>query len=322
MKAAYFSQYGSPDVISIKDIPAPTPLPNQILIKNKACTVNRTDSGFRSAEYFVSRFFSGLFKPKFHVLGTDFAGEVVGIGADVKRFKIGDSVFGFDDSLFGGHAEYLVIDENKVVTTFPDSIPYTIAACIFEGGHYALSNIKAANLHPGQTVLINGGTGSIGSAAIQICKHFGAHVTALCGGEHLDIVKDLGADEVYDYTKIKTLSELNKTFDFVFDAVGKRSFAEAKPILKENGIYISTELGKHLENPLLGILGNYKKRKRVLFPIPVSKAEDAEFLRDLVINGSYKPLIDPKKFEFEEIAEAYRYIETGQKIGNVVLSLE
>ena len=243
MKAAIYTQYGVPEVVKIMDVEKPTPKENEVLIKVHASTVNRTDCGFRSAEYFVSRFFSGLFRPKFKTLGCEFAGEIEAIGKAVSSFKIGDKVFGFNDSRFGGHAEYMTLAENAPFTTMPNNVSFEVAAAITEGAHYALCDIRAAKVKHGQKVLVNGGTGGIGSAAVQLLKHFGAEVTAVCGTQHVELVKSLGADVVIDYLK-EDFTKRNQTFDFIFDAVGKSSFGRCKPLLKENGIYISTELGK------------------------------------------------------------------------------
>ncbi len=319
MKAAVFRKYGPPEVVGIEVINRPIPTAKEVQVKVHFTTVNRTDCGFRSAEYFVSRFFSGLFVPKQKVLGCEFAGEITKIGKEITRYKIGDRIFGFNDSVFGGHAEYLTLPEDAAIVEIPAAFSYRDAAPLSEGGHYALSNIRAAKITAGQRVLINGGTGAIGSAAIQLAKHIGAEVTAVCATQHLDLVRALGADVVIDYTK-QDFTLLQNKFDVVFDAVGKSNFGRCKPLLNDTGIYMSTELGPHFENPFLGIIGLFRSGKRVLFPIPLLKRDDILFLRELAEAGKFKPIID-RTYPLSEIVDAYTYVETGQKIGNVLISV-
>jgi NADPH:quinone reductase-like Zn-dependent oxidoreductase len=319
MKAIIHTQYGPPEVVKLMEVEEPLPKSNELLVKVYATTVNRTDCGFRSAEYFISRFFSGLFKPKYKPLGNEFAGEVESIGKDVTSFKIGDKVFGYNDIKFGSHAEYLTIGENDAVTTMPNNLSFIESAPITEGAHYALYDILAAKIKEGQNILVNGATGAIGSAALQLLKYYGANVTAVCDTNNLDLVKSLGADEVIDYTK-KDFTKITQTFDFIFDAVGKSSFAKCKPLLKEKGIYISTELGKNGENIWLALITPLFGGKRVLFPLPSINKKDLIFLKELVETGKYKPLID-RQYRLDQIIEAYKYVETGQKIGNVVITV-
>lgn len=317
MQAAVYNKYGPPEVVSIQDIPKPVPKENEILVKVFYSSVNRTDCGFRSAQYFISRFFSGLIAPKYPALGCEFSGVVEQIGGDVKLFNPGDAVFGFNDENFGGHAEYLVIKEKAAVVKKPGTIAMEIAAIITEGGHYALSAIRAAKVQSSQKVMINGGTGAIGSAAIQLCKYFGADVTATCRTEHIALIKSIGADSVIDYNQ-EDFTKQNQQFDFVFDAVGKSTFGKCKPILKPKGIYISTELGPGMQNPFLALVAPLATGKKLLFPIPFSKKEDMEFLGKLTAEGKFNPLHD-RTYSLYEIVDAYKYVETGQKKGNVLI---
>lgn len=319
MKASINTQYGPPEVVKIMEVDIPTPKDNDVLIKVHASTVNRTDCGFRSAEYFVSRLFSGLFKPKNQTLGCEFAGEIVGMGKTVTQFKIGDKVFGFNDTQFGGHAEFMTINAQAAIATMPNNVPYEVAAAITEGGHYALCDIKAAKVKSGQKVLVNGATGAIGSAAVQLLKHFGAEVTAVCDTKNGTLVQSLGADVVIDYQK-EDFTKRSETFDFIFDAVGKSSFGRCKPLLNENGIYISTEFGKNGENIYLALLTPLFSHKKLLFPLPSISKDDVIFLKNLVETGQYKPVID-RYYPLEQIVEAYKYVETGQKTGNVVITI-
>lgn len=318
MRAAIHTKYGPPEVVSIQKIARPVPKANEVLIKVHAATVNRTDCGFRSAQYFVSRFFSGLFKPKHQVLGCEFAGEVVQIGNAVSAYQVGDRVFGYDDTRFGGHAEYKLMAEHGTMAAIPGDLPYRVAAALTEGSHYALSNIRAAGVKPSHHVLVNGATGAIGSAAVQLLKHFGAFVIAVAGTQHQSLVRSLGADMALDY-QLTDFTTTEHRFDFIFDAVGKSSFGQCKPLLKPNGIYVSTELGKHSENIFLALTTRFRKGKRVLFPLPMMRQEDLLMLRELAVTGKFKPLID-REYPLESIVEAYRYAETGQKTGNVVIT--
>jgi NADPH:quinone reductase-like Zn-dependent oxidoreductase len=317
MRAIVNIKYGSPEVAKLMEIDKPSPKEKEVLIKIYATTVNRTDAGFRSAEYFISRFWTGLFKPKYITLGCEFAGEIEQVGDKVTLFKKGDKVFGFDSNKCGSHAEYKIIEEGEALASMPQNLTYYEAAPICEGGHYALCDIRAANVKAGQNVLVNGATGAIGSAAVQLLKHFGAKVTAVCDTKNLMLVKSLGADFVIDYTK-EDFTKIDQKFDFIFDAVGKSSLGKCKRLLLGNGIYISTELGENAENIYLAIITPILGGKKVLFPIPTIKKEDVIFLKRLVENGEYKPLLD-RQYPLEQIVEAYKYVETGQKRGNVVI---
>lgn len=319
MKAAVHTRYGPPEVVSIREVPKPAPKDNEVLIRVYASTVNRTDSGFRSAEYFISRFWSGLLRPKQQILGCEFAGQVEAVGKEVKVVKVGEKVFGFNDKKWGGHGQYITLEENDPFTTIPEGLTYEEAAPITEGAHYALGHIRAAKVARRQSVLVYGATGAIGSAAVQLLKHFGAHVTAVCSTNHVALVESLGADVVIDYTQ-EDYAQAGRRYDVVLDAVGKTSFGHCKPVLAEKGIYISTELGKNWENvylPLLTLLG---KGKKVLFPIPTISKADVEFLKQLVERKEFKPVED-RRYTLEQIVDAYRYVETGQKVGNVIITL-
>src|SRR5690606_4082190 len=319
MKAALHTRYGGPDVVSIGDIPKPELGEYDILIRVCASTVNRTDCGFRSAQYFISRLFSGLFRPKNPVLGCEFAGEVEEVGESVTLFKPGNLVFGYDDNKFGGHAQFKLAKENGALALIPDGMDMEVAAALNEGSHYALSNIRAAKVKKGDSVLVYGATGAIGSVAVQLLRHFGAYVVAVCNTRNVGLVKSLGADEVVDY-QTQDFTVISHRFDFVFDAVGKSSFGQCKPLMKDKGIYISTELGKGSENIWLALTTRFGRGKRVLFPLTLMKKEDVLYLRELAEQGSFKPVID-RSYALDDIVEAYRYVETGQKTGNVILNM-
>lgn len=319
MKAVIYTEYGPPEVARLVDIPKPEPKTNEVLVKVYASTVSRSDAGFRSAEYFISRFWTGLFRPKHPVLGCDFAGVVEAIGSQVTTLKVGDRVFGFNDNTCGGHGEYLTRAETDAIALIPEGISFEVAAAIPEGAHYALVDINAADVNSGQQVLLNGATGAIGSAAVQLLKYYGAKVTAVCDTANVALVKSLGADEVIDY-KQQDFTKTTNQYDFIFDAVGKSSFGACQPLLKEKGIYISTELGKNGENVLYALTTSFGKGKKLLFPLPTITKQDLVFLAELVQKGKFKPVID-RYYTLEQMVEAYRYVESGQKIGNVVLKV-
>jgi NADPH:quinone reductase-like Zn-dependent oxidoreductase len=320
MKAAVYLKYGPPEVVSVQEIPMPAPKANEVLIRVHASTVNRTDAGFRSAEYFVSRFFSGLFKPRRTVLGCEFAGVVVEKGSAVTRFNIGDRVFGYDDAKFGGHAEWIAQPENGHIALTPNHLDDHTAAAMTEGSHYALNYIRATGIGPESEVLVYGCTGGIGSAAVQICKHLGAHVTAVCGTAHQALAHQLGADIVVDY-QMSDFTKTDRRYDVVLDAVGKSSWRQCLPLLKPQGFYTSTELGRHGENVWRSILLSKSKGKRLLFPIPSISQVDVEWLADLSTKRAFTPVID-RVYSLDDIIEAHRYVSSGQKIGNVVISLK
>lgn len=319
MKAIVYSQYGPPEVAQLKEVERPVPKEHEVLIKIHAATVNRTDCGFRSAAYFIVRFWSGLITPNNKILGCEFAGVVESVGSAVTLFKPGDNVFGFNDTTFGAHAEYMVMAEDAALTTMPQNFSFEQAAALTEGIHYALCDLRAAKIARGQAYLINGATGAIGSAAVQLAKYFGTEVTAVCATNHVDLVKSLGADEVIDYTK-QDFTKVNKQFDTVFDAVGKSSFGKCKPLLKKHGVYMSTELGYMSQNPFLALITPLLGGKKVLFPIPTINKEDVTFFKELAETNAFKPVID-RRYTLDQIVEAYRYVETGMKTGNVILTI-
>jgi len=319
MKAVHYHQYGGPEKLSIDQLPVPAPEPNELLIRVHATTVNRTDCGFLRGKPFIVRFFSGLRTPNATILGCEFAGKVVTCGEDVSDFVIADRVVGFkdDDFGFGGHAEYTCIPASAMISRIPDVISYEQAAPALEGAHYALHFIRAAGVDANHSVLINGATGAIGSAAVQIIKHLGARVVAVCETRHIDTIASLGADRVIDYTQ-EDFTQCEERFDFVFDAVGKSTFTRCRKLLTARGCYASSELGPWSQNPFLALWTKWFGQQKVLFPIPVNRKADAEYLCGLMEAGHYLPLFD-RSYSLDDIAEAFRYVETGMKIGNVVV---
>jgi len=318
MKAVVYTKYGSPDVLQLKEVEKPNPKDNEVLIRIVATTVNRTDCGFRNPEYLAVRLVGGLFKPKKKILGSELAGVVEIIGKNVKTFKPGDAVFGLSTFNFGTHAEYICIAEKKSITTKPANISFAEAAAVCDGGFLALSNIRKIDFTKHCKILVNGASGSIGSASVQLAKYFGANITAVCNTKDFELLKSLGADEVIDYTK-EDFTKNGQEYDVVIDAVGKSSFFRCRKILKPKGIYFSTELGYLSQNIFLALFTPLFGGKKVLFPIPKDSKEDVVFLKELMEAGKYKAVID-RIYPFEQIVEATKYVEKGQKVGNVVIN--
>ena len=320
MKAIVCKKYGPPEVLQLRDVAKPVPRDNEVLIKIHATTVNRTDCATRKAKPFFARLITGLIRPKKTILGTEFAGEIEAVGKDVTSFKVGDKVFGFSGNDFGAHAEYMTMPEDGFLTTMPENMTYEEAAPSTEGAYYAHSFIRIANIQSGQRILINGATGAIGSAAVQLIKYFGAEVTAVCNTKNVALMKSLGADKVLDYTK-EDFTKEDQRYDAVFDAVGKSSFGRCKPLLKPGGIYVSSELGYMAQNIILALVTPIIGNKKVMFPIPKHSDENIVLFKELIEAGKYKGVID-RCYPLEEIVEAYKYVETGQKTGNVVITVE
>ncbi len=320
MKAVVCTRYGPPDVLQLKEVDKPAPRDNEVLVRVHATTVNRTDCATRKAQPFFARFVTGLIRPKKTILGTEFAGEIEAVGKDVTSIKVGDKVFGYSGDDFCAHAEYMTMPEEGSLTTIPANMTYEEAAPSTEGAHYALSFIRNANIQSGQKVLINGASGGIGSAAVQLVKYLGADVTAVCNTKNVALVKSLGADRVLDYTK-EDFTRGDQMYDAVLDTVGKSSFGRCKPLLKPGGIYISSELGYMAQNPILALITPIIGNKKVMFPNPKHCDENVVLFRDLMEAGKFKGVID-RCYPLEEIVEACRYVETGQKTGNVVITLQ
>ena len=319
MQAAIRSQYGPPGVLTVETVETPAPKDHEILVRVFAATVNRTDCALLGASPFIMRFVAGLFRPKLRITGTDFAGRVEAVGKNVTAFKPGDKVWGFDDIGLSSHAQYLTIPGNKAVLLMPENVSFEAAAASAEGAHYAINFVNKVTIKSGQKVLVNGATGAIGSALVQILKHLGAHVTAVCDTKNLELVRSIGADEVLDYTKAD-FTQHDATYDFIFDAVGKSTFGRCRPLLNRRGIYISSELGPWSQNLFLALFTPLMSGKKVVFPLPVDIPKSLSFIKDLTEKGRFKPLID-RVYPLENIREAYEYVAGGQKTGNVVLRM-
>lgn len=320
MKAITRTRYGGPEVLTVQEVEPPVPKDHEVLVRVHATTVNRTDCGILWARPFVIRFFTGLFKPKHRIAGTDFAGRVEAVGNAVTSFQVGDRVWGFYDEGLQSHAHYMTLAEGKAIAKIPDGITYAQAAASGEGAHYGFNSIHKMKLVPGQKVLVNGATGAIGSASVQLLKHYGLHVTATCATPHVELMRGLGADRVIDYTQ-EDFTEDAEQYHFVFDSVGKSTFGKSKRVLLPGGVYISSELGPRGENLYLPLFTRLFGKRRVIFPIPFNCRRTVLFMTQLIQDGKFKAVID-RTYAMEQVAEAYRYVDAGQKIGNVILSME
>jgi NADPH:quinone reductase-like Zn-dependent oxidoreductase len=320
MRAAVNTRYGPPDVVRIGEAEEPVPRGNEVLVRIHATTVNRTDCGYRAAKPFITRFFTGLRRPRVTIMGTEFAGGVDAAGGAVTAFEIGDRVFGYSEGRFGCHAELVTVPEDGSIATIPANLTFIEAAPGTEGAHYALAFIRKAKIHQGQAVLVNGATGAIGSAAVQIIKGLGAQVTAVCDTAHLDLVWGLGADRVIDDTT-EDFTKDEQQYDVVLDTVGKSTFRRCRRLLRPGGLYLSSDLGPLCQNPVLALLTPLLPGKRVMFPFPRDSQAIVRHLKELMESGTFRPVID-RRYRLDQLVEAYRYVETGRKIGNVVIEVE
>ncbi|QJX80541.1 NAD(P)-dependent alcohol dehydrogenase [Priestia megaterium] len=323
MKAIVYTKYGPPDVLQLKEVEKPTPKENEILVKVIATTVTVADVRARSFTvptlfWIPARLTLGIRKPKKEILGTELAGEVESVGKNVKKFKVGDQVFAASLSGFGAYAEYKCLPEDGPVSIKPTNITYEEAAAIPIGARTALNFLRKANVQSGQKVLVYGASGSVGSYAVQLAKYFGAHVTGVCSTANLELVESLGADKLIDYTA-EDLSLVNETYDIIFEAVNKSSFSDCAKLLKKGGTYINVT--EPLPNFQMLKNGLVSKKKLLLSRNSPETSEALDFLKELVESEELKVVID-RRYEFEEIVEAHRYVERGHKRGNVILNIE
>lgn len=318
MRAMVCTRYGTPDVLELREVAKPTPKDNDVLIKVFAGVVGPSDCAFRKGDPFIIKLMYGLTKPRLPTQGVEFAGEIDSVGRDVTQFKPGDQVFGISPDRFGAHADYLCLPEAKPFIVKPASVPFEDAVGICDGATTALTFLRdVAKLKPGQRLLINGASGAVGTYAVQLARYFGAHVTGVCSGANVELVKSLGADRVIDYTTTD-FTTTGDTYDVIFDAVGKRSFSQCKRALTKNGMYLTTvpSLGIVFQMARTALLGS-KKAKFVAAGL-MQKRENLVFLRTLMETGKIKAVID-RCYPLEQTADAHRYVETGRKKGNVVI---
>ena len=299
MKASIRRRYGQPNQIKIEETEELLPKDDEVLIRVYATTVNRTDCANLTAKPFIMRFVLGLFNPRKIILGTDFAGEIVTTGKNIKSFNVNDKVFGFSDTGSESQAEYITTAVENVFP-IPKNVDYKQAAASLEGAHYAYSFLHKVNIKSGQNILINGATGGIGSALLQFLKQYDVKITATCNTKNIKLIKSLGANKILDYTK-EDFTNDNDKYDFIFDTVGKSTFGKCKSLLKETGIYISSELGPYSQNLFYPILTSISNKK-VIFPIPYSKQKTIPYMSELLETERFKPVID-REYLLEDISD-------------------
>jgi NADPH:quinone reductase-like Zn-dependent oxidoreductase len=324
MKAIVFTQYGPPEVLQLKEVAKPTPKDNEVLIKIWATVVATTDADSRKGLPIFSRLVTGLTTPKITILGFQLAGEIEAAGKDVKRFREGDQIYGGSTLGLGAHAEYISLPEEGPITLKPANMTYDESAAIVEGSLTALPFLRdKANIQSGQRVLINGASGSTGTAAVQLAKYFGAEVTGVSSTTNLELVKSLGADTVIDYTK-EDFTKSDHTYDIIFDAVGKSSFSRCKSSLSKGGVYLTTAASPAILVQMLWT-SRIGSKRAIFAPTGLrsarEKAEDLVFLKELIQAGKLTAVID-RRYPLEQTAEAHRYVDKGHKKGNVVITVE
>ncbi|MCV2365089.1 NAD(P)-dependent alcohol dehydrogenase [Paucibacter sp. DJ1R-11] len=320
MKSAYRSHYGHAEVLSLRELERPSPKADELLIRVRAATVSRTDGAILQGRPWLMRCFCGLLRPRSTTPGCDFAGEVMAVGERVTRFKVGERLFGFDDLGLGSHSQYLCLAESKALARIPEGVSFEHAAASAEGAHYAINFLNKVGLESGQTVLLNGATGAIGSALLQLLKQRGARVTATCPGAQAEWALGSGAERVIDFQKQDFTHDPTR-YDFVFDAVGKSSFGRCRPLLKPGAVYISSELGPYAQNLGLALCTPWLGGRKVVFPVPLRTQASLDLMQGLLAQGAFKPLID-RRFPLAEIQAAYRLTLSGAKIGNVLVTMD
>lgn len=323
MKAFIYEEYGSPEVLHLREIAKPTPKSNEVLIRIHATTVTSGDWRVRSLEVpfgfgLISRLVFGIIKPRNPILGSELSGVIEAVGKDVTKFKIGDHVFAFDGFGMGCHAEFKCLHQDGAMALKPVNLTWDEAAALSFGGTTALSFLRRGKLQLGEKVLINGASGSVGTAAVQLAKYFGAHVTGVCSTANQELVKSLGADHVVDYTK-EDFTEASERYDIIIDTVGTAPFSRSKNLLKKGGrlLMVIADLPDMFQIPWVLMTSN---RKIIAGPA-AERAEDLQFLADISKEGAFKPVID-RRYPFDLIPSAHRYIDTGRKKGNVVIEVQ
>jgi NADPH:quinone reductase-like Zn-dependent oxidoreductase len=324
MRAIVYDRYGPPDVLRIEDVEPPVPNEDDVLVRVRAVAVTRADCATREANRrsgiavaLISRSISGVRRPKQRILGSEFAGEVEAVGPAVREFAVGDHVFGTSGFRFGAYAEFICVRETARIADKPAGLSFAEAAAIPDGGLNALWCLRGADLQKGQRILVYGASGAIGTAAVQLARHLGADVTAVCGTKNLDLARSLGADRVIDYAH-EDFTKNGQTYDVIFDAVGKHAFARCKGSLTRGGSYLATD---GFRNLFLALWTSRFADRKVVFRIPPRYTkQDVVFLKELIEAGRFRPVLD-RRYPFADVIEATRYVETEQKTGNVVLTI-
>lgn len=323
MKAIVYERYGPPNVLELREVAKPTPKPNEVLIKIHATTVTSGDWRVRSLDMpvgfaLISRLFLGVSRPRQPILGMELAGEIESVGKDVRKFNVGDQVFAFTGTRMGCHAQYRCVREDGALALKPPNLTYAEAAAISFGGTTALDFFRRGKLRSGESVLVNGASGGVGTAAVQLAKHFGAEVIGVCSSANVALVRSLGATHVTDYTK-EDFTRNGETYDVIVDTVGTAPFSRCKDSLKAGGRLLMV-LGP-LPDMLLVPWVSMTSSKKIIAGPAAERAEDLRFLAELAQTGAFKPVID-RRYPLEQIVEAHRYVDSGRKKGNVVITVE
>ena len=319
MKALVCGRYGPPEGLEIREVERPRPRDGQVLIAVHATTVNRTDVAMLQGTPFLARLSTGVRRPRHPILGTEFAGRIEAVGSEVHGLAVGDDVFGFSSATYGAHAEYLIIPADGPVATIPAGLSYAEVASSTEGTHCALSSIEAADLGDGDEVLIYGASGAIGTAAVQLLVHRGVTVTAVCDPNGTAVVASLGAQVVIDRSR-QDFTRTSVRFDAILDAVGKTTYARCRHLLKPGAPYLSTDLGPGWQNLALIPLTRFVGDHRVLIPLPTDERRHVLEVRELLASGAFRPVVD-RTSAFDDIVEAYRYVQSRRKLGTVVVTV-
>lgn len=320
MRAVVQDRYGPPEVLRIEEVERPVPKDDEMLIRVRATTVTQTDTHARRADLFLWRLVLGLRRPRSRTLGVELAGEVEAVGSAVSEYKVGDAVFGSPAAYFGTHAEYVCVPERAPLAHKPAGMTFDEAAAVADGAMQALSTLRLAAAKDGRRVVVYGASGSLGTAAVQLGKHFGAHVTAVCSTKNVELVRSLGADEVVDRLQ-EDFTKNGQTYDAIIDAVGKYSFRRGRRALKPGGVYVATDGGRfYLETLAMLIATRWIGSKRVRGAIGRRSKQDVQLLKKLIEAGEFRAVVD-RRYPMDQVAEAHRYVETWQKAGNVVLTI-
>ena len=314
MRAVVHDRYGPPEVLRIVDVERPVPGRGELLVRVRATTVNQTDCHMRRARPVFWRFLLGLRRPKRKILGMEFAGEVAAVGEGVTEFELGDRIFGIRN--FGSNAEFVCVKESSPLARMPEGATFEEAAALCDGAFQGMAALRCGNVGKRTRLLVYGASGSCGTAAVQLARHFGAHVTAVCNTKNLDVARSLGADEVIDYTK-DDFAKNGETYDVILDAVGKQSFFHSRSSLRPGGSYVATD---RMINVLLLVWTRWFGKRKVVFGMPRLTKENVQFVKELVEAGEYRAVID-RRYPLEDVVEATRYVESWQKTGNVVLTV-
>jgi NADPH:quinone reductase-like Zn-dependent oxidoreductase len=320
MRAVVQDRYGPPEVLRIEEVERPVPKDDEILIRVRASTVSQTDTHARRPDPFLWRLAFGLRRPRSRTLGVDLAGEIVAIGAAVREYKVGDEVFGRPSTYFGAHAEFICVNDRAALALKSAGMTFDEAAAVCDGASQALDTLRKADVGEGRRIVVYGASGSLGTAAVQLGKHFGAHITAVCGTDHVELVRSLGADEVVDY-RLQDFTKNGQTYDAIIDAVGKYSFRRGRRALKPGGIYVATDGGRFLlETLAFFVATRFVGTRRVRTGIGRRIKQDVLFFKELVESGEFRAVVD-RSYPMDQVVEAHRYVESWHKAGNVVLTI-